>query len=137
MNDCIFCKIAKKEIPAQTVFENKDVIAFLDVNPVTKGHILVIPKEHYADVFDIPEEILKEIAVVAKKLSQQCKKKLPCDGVNILNASGKEAQQSVFHFHMHVVPRYADEKLNLWFHNEAYTPSKEELSQVQKLLTTG
>ncbi len=112
--DCIFCKIAKGEIPSKSIYEDKNVIAFLDINPISKGHTLVIPKNHFENIFDIPESELKEIIDTSKKISILLKNKLNADGINILHASGKEAQQSVFHFHIHIVPRYKNDKLDTW-----------------------
>lgn len=113
-NNCIFCKIANGEIPARKVYEDKKVLAFLDVSPISKGHTLVIPKKHFENIFDIDEDSLKEIISAAKKVSLLLKKNLNADGMNILHASGKDAQQSVFHFHIHLVPRYKKDKLNTW-----------------------
>ncbi|MCB9370235.1 HIT family protein [Candidatus Woesearchaeota archaeon] len=116
---CIFCEISNGNIPSKKILETENVLALLDVNPVSEGHTLVIPKKHYENIFDIDKEILKEISEICQKLSNLFKEKLKCEGVNILNASGKVAQQSVFHLHFHVVPRYSNDKLNLWFHQEA------------------
>lgn len=113
-NDCIFCKIASGEILSKKIYEDKKVIAFLDINPISKGHTLIIPKKHFENIWDINELYLKEIINASKKTSLLLKNKLNAEGINILHASGKEAQQSVFHFHIHVVPRYKDDKLNTW-----------------------
>jgi histidine triad (HIT) family protein len=112
--NCIFCKIIKGEIPAKKVYEDEKVLAFLDVNPVSRGHTLIIPKKHFENIFDIEEESLKEIINASKKISIFLKEKLNADGVNLLHASGKDAQQSVFHFHLHVVPRYKGDNLDTW-----------------------
>jgi len=114
MNDCIFCKIVKGEIPAKKVYESEKVLAFLDVNPISKGHLLVIPKKHFENIFDIDKDYLREIISVSKETALIIKKKLNATGVNILHASGRDAQQSVFHFHIHLVPRYKNDKLNTW-----------------------
>ncbi|MBS3167538.1 HIT family protein [Candidatus Woesearchaeota archaeon] len=119
MDDCVFCKIIKGGINSYSLYEDDLVKAFLDVNPVSKGHILVIPKEHYENIFETPDNVLEKISLVCKKLSLICRDKLKSTGVNILNASGKDAQQSVFHLHYHVVPRYEKDGLDLWFHQEA------------------
>ncbi len=112
--NCIFCKIVNKEIPSKKIYEDKKVIAFLDINPISKGHTLIIPKKHSENIFDIGESELKGIISTSKKISILLKNKLNADGVNILHASGKEAQQSVFHFHIHIIPRYKDDGLNTW-----------------------
>jgi histidine triad (HIT) family protein len=115
MNEnCIFCKIINGEIPANKIYEDEKVLAFLDINPISKGHTLIIPKTHFENIFDIEEEDLKEIINACKKISILLKENLNADGVNILHASGKDAQQSVFHFHLHVVPRYKEDNLDTW-----------------------
>ena len=114
MEDCIFCKIVNGEIPSRKVYEDEKVLAFLDVNPISKGHVLIIPKKHFENIFDIDEDYLKKIITVSKKISLMVKDNLNANGINILHASGKDAQQSVFHFHIHLVPRYKDDKLNTW-----------------------
>ena len=129
MEDCIFCKIIKGEIPSFRVFENDKVFCFLDINPLTKGHVLVIPKNHYKDIFDISEGDLKEIISIAKELAVTIKEKLGAEGVNLVNASGEMAEQSVFHFHLHVVPRYKDDglEMNKWWQSKNYKADFEEL----------
>jgi len=107
MKDCAFCKIAKKEISSFKVFENDDVYAFYDINPVSKYHTLVIPKKHYENLYDIPEKELVEIMKVVKKIVLMYRKKFGIKNVQIFNNSGKEAQQEVPHFHFHIVPRKA------------------------------
>jgi histidine triad (HIT) family protein len=114
MDKCIFCMIANKEIPAHIIYENEHVISFLDINPLAKGHCLVIPKKHYKDVFDMPANELNKVIEAAKQVSVLIKNKLEITGVNLLNASGKDAQQSVFHFHMHIIPRNKDDGLDTW-----------------------
>jgi histidine triad (HIT) family protein len=130
--NCIFCKIARGEMPSRKVYENKKVIAFLDVNPISKGHVLVIPKKHFKNIFDIDEAYLKEIMLVSKKISQLLKNKLNAEGVNILHASGKEAQQSVFHFHIHIIPRYKGDKLDTWPKSNYKELNFEELAKKLK-----
>ncbi len=106
MDSCIFCKIAKGEIPCSKVFENDSVLAFLDIAPINKGHALVIPKKHYVDIHDLPESEFKEIAVGVKAVADAVKKATGCPGINVLQANGKAAGQEVFHFHVHVIPRF-------------------------------
>ncbi len=108
---CIFCKIALKEAPASILYEDQAVIAFLDIRPLNLGHTLVIPKAHYVDIFDIPERELAAVHIVAKQLSFAIKKATDADGVSIIQQSGKAAGQDIFHFHVHVVPRFEGEKL--------------------------
>lgn len=115
MIDCVFCKIIKNdESDRIVIFENDKVIAIKPRTEINPGYTLVIPKEHYLDLFDIPEDLLKELIDVSQKLAKDLKEKHKADGVNLLHASGKEAGQSVFHFHMHVVPRFAGDGLDLW-----------------------
>ncbi|MBU3922768.1 HIT family protein [Patescibacteria group bacterium] len=111
--NCIFCKIAKKEIPSEKIYENDKVFCFLDINPVSKGHTLVISKKHYENIFDIPENELKELISVVKKISKKRKKELNADGINLFNANGKIAEQSVSHFHIHIIPRYKNDGINI------------------------
>jgi histidine triad (HIT) family protein len=131
-NDCIFCRIVRGEIPAKIVYEDELVLCFLDVNPKTKGHLLIIPKEHYENIFDTPDDSLERINVVAKKMGLLLKERLGAKGVNVINASGKDAQQSVFHLHYHVVPRFLDDGMDLWFHGES--KFLEDVDKVYELL---
>ncbi|OQB41609.1 MAG: HIT-like protein [candidate division CPR1 bacterium ADurb.Bin160] len=112
MKDCIFCKIIKKEVPAYIVYENEFVLAILAKDMEVYGHTLVIPKQHYKDIFDIETHVLKKIISVVKKLSIQYKKNISATGINIFNASGTDAQQSVFHFHIHILPRFSNDGLD-------------------------
>lgn len=108
-DDCIFCKIANGEIPSNTVYEDERFRAILDLSPAAKGHALVLPKDHYADLYDIDESALKDLIVVAKKVAAAEKKTLACEGLNLVQNNGELAGQTVFHFHMHVIPRYHDD----------------------------
>ncbi len=133
MKDCIFCKIVKGEAKSWTVYEDKDVKAFFAINPATLGHTLVIPKKHYEDIYSLPEEELKKIISVIKKLTLLYKEKLGITECNILHASGKNAQQSVPHFHMHIVPRHKNDGLNMWFKEQPQLSVKfEELLEKLK-----
>ena len=114
MNECIFCKIINGEIPANVVYENGKVLAFLDINPINRGHTLIVSKKHYENISEITEDCLRDVVVVAKKIAGAMEIGLGAEGINILHASGKAAQQSVFHFHIHLVPRYRDDGLNTW-----------------------
>jgi histidine triad (HIT) family protein len=111
--DCLFCKIVAGEIPATRVREDERTIAFMDINPATRGHLLVVPREHSTDLLDIGEDDLAACASAAKELAASVKRKLDADGVNLLNSCGREAWQTVFHFHIHVIPRYAGDPLRL------------------------
>ena len=112
-DDCIFCKIVAGELPAQRVDEDEHTIAFLDLNPWTRGHALVIPREHSANLYEIADEDLARTAAAAKRIARRIKERLGCDGINLINSSGPAAWQTVFHFHIHVIPRYDDDPLEL------------------------
>lgn len=112
----MFCKIINGEMPCHKIYEDEETLAFLDINPASKGHTLIIPKKHYVNIHDVDEETLNFIMKTTKKMSAKLKQKLNASGINIVNASGKDAQQSVFHIHFHVVPRYEGDGLDLWFH---------------------
>mgnify|MGYP000550289244 CR=1 FL=1 len=103
---CIFCKIAGGDIPSSTVYEDEQFRVLLDLSPATKGHALILPKQHYANIFEIDENILRDLIVLAKKVASAMKETLNCDGVNIVQNNGEAAGQTVFHFHMHIIPRY-------------------------------
>jgi histidine triad (HIT) family protein len=112
-DDCIFCSIVAGDAPATIVAEDEHTIAFMDIHPWTRGHALVIPREHYKDIHEIPDETLAQVASAAKRLAGRAVEGLDADGVNLLNSAGRAAWQTVFHFHMHVIPRYEDDPLEL------------------------
>ena len=105
-DNCIFCKIANGEIPSATLYEDEDFRVILDLGPATKGHALILPKNHFANLFEIPEEVEAKAFVLAKKIATKMKKVFACDGVNIVQNNGIAAGQTVFHFHIHLIPRY-------------------------------
>jgi histidine triad (HIT) family protein len=111
--DCIFCKILAGELPARIVEEDERTIAFMDIAPATRGHALVIPRTHASDLLDITPEDLSACALAAQRLAARMKERLGADGVNLLNACGASAWQTVFHFHVHVIPRYEGDPLRL------------------------
>jgi histidine triad (HIT) family protein len=112
-NDCIFCKIVAGELPATKVDEDERTVAFMDINPATRGHALVVPREHATDLMEISDEDLQACALAARRLARRARERLGADGINVINSCGAVAWQSVFHFHLHVVPRYADDPLKL------------------------
>lgn len=114
--NCTFCDIIEGKAEALAVYEDLSVKAIADANPVAPGHILIIPKTHYEAIFDMPEDEFLETASAAKKLAGIFKSKLNVDGLNFFNASGSAAQQSVLHFHIHMIPRYAEDGIDLDFH---------------------
>ena len=135
MSDCIFCKIIAGEIPSYTIYEDEDFKVFLDVNPASKGHALIVPKVHYANIYDIDEEVAAKAMKLAKKLATRMTDVLGCEGFNILQNNNETAGQTVFHFHIHLIPRYESAKMNkdilVWSH-ETFT--SEELAQIKAAL---
>ena len=134
MEECIFCKIIRGEIPCHKILEDDEVLAFLDINPVSRGHTLVIPKQHYENMMDTPKDIRERVLEISKDLAIQYKNLLKADGFNFLNSSGRAAQQSVFHFHIHLVPRYENDSNNLWF--SVKNKEKIDLEKTRALLAT-
>lgn len=111
---CIFCGIIKGKINTYKIYEDNETLCILDNNPISKGHCLIIPKAHCSDIYDIDKELLKKLMVTAKNLATMLKNKIGVKGVNIFHASGRTAQQSIFHFHFHLVPRYPNDGINAW-----------------------
>lgn len=128
--NCIFCKVANGQIPSKTIYEDEEFRAILDLAPATKGHALILPKNHYANLFELPEETAKKAIVLAKKLGVRMVENLHADGFNLVQNNGEAAGQTVFHFHMHMIPRYKDDnqKIN-W---EPGNSTGEELEAIQK-----
>ena len=132
--NCIFCKIISGEIPSRTLYEDEDFKAILDVAPAAKGHTLILPKQHCANLYEIEDELVAKAAKLAKKLGSNMKDKLNCDGLNLLQNNGELAGQTVYHFHMHLIPRYKDMKnqdILRWIPEQL---TDEEQGQVQDLL---
>ena len=111
--NCIFCKIAAGEIPSTTLYEDDDFRVILDIEPASKGHALILPKEHYANLYELDDELAAKALVLAKKMITKLTKILECDGYNVLQNNGTAAGQTVFHFHMHLVPRYKDDTVKM------------------------
>jgi histidine triad (HIT) family protein len=111
--DCIFCKIVAGEVPATVVAEDDRTRAFMDINPATRGHALVIPRAHSEDLLSIDSEELQAVIVASQRLAAVSKERLGADGVNLINCCGAAAWQTVFHFHIHVIPRYSNDPLKL------------------------
>lgn len=105
-DNCIFCKIANGEIPSATLYEDEDFRVILDLGPASKGHALILPKEHAANLYELPDELASKAMIVAKKVGAVLKEGLKCDGLNVVQNNGEAAGQTVFHFHMHLIPRY-------------------------------
>ncbi len=111
--DCLFCKIVAGDLPSAKVHEDDRTVAFMDINPATRGHLLVIPREHATDLLEVPGEDLAACAAAAQELARRVTDRLGADGVNLLNSCGRAAWQTVFHFHVHVIPRYDGDPLRL------------------------
>ena len=132
-NNCIFCKIAAGEIPSKILYEDDNFRVILDLNPATRGHGLILPKNHYANLYELPEEIAGEVMKLAKKMTQIMTDKLKCDGFNLVQNNGEQAGQTVFHFHMHLIPRYKDDGQVLGWKEQSTT--QEELEEVKNIIT--
>lgn len=129
-NNCIFCKLASGEIGSNTIYEDEMFRVILDAAPASKGHALIIPKEHYADLYEIDEEVAGLAMRLAKKLAAHMTGVLKCDGFNLVQNNGEVAGQTVFHFHLHLIPRYAGMKnddLLRWSHE---TFSESEMKEI-------
>lgn len=111
--NCIFCKILAGEIPSTAVYEGDDFKAILDVNPAARGHVIILPKNHAANIYELPDEDASKIMMVAKKIATAIEKAYHCDGVNILQNNGEAAGQTVFHLHVHVIPRFKGDTVNI------------------------
>lgn len=132
-DDCIFCKLANGDIPTNTLYEDDGFRVILDAGPATKGHALILPKEHADNLYQLPDETAAQVMVLAKKMVSKMTEKLKCDGFNLVQNNGEVAGQTVFHFHLHLIPRYSDDGQNiLWVPGE---PSAEELAEVRKQIT--
>jgi histidine triad (HIT) family protein len=127
-SSCVFCRIAQKQVPASCVYEDENVMAFLDIRPLNEGHTLVIPKEHYETIYEIPEEQIAYLHRIVKRTALAVKKATKADGISIFQQNGKAAGQEIFHLHVHVVPRYEGQKL-LRF-GEIPEAGREKLNQV-------
>ena len=131
--DCIFCKIAAGEIPSATLYEDDDFRVILDLGPASKGHALILPKEHYRNLYDIDEETLGRAALLAKKMVTKLTDVLGCDGYNVVQNNEPCAGQTVFHFHMHLIPRYEGDNVGLgWPVGELTDEVKNEILEKMK-----
>ena len=124
--NCIFCKIAAGEIPSATIYEDDDFRVILDIEPASKGHALILPKDHYANLYELPEELASKALVVAKKVITKMTEIVGCDGYNVLQNNGEAAGQTVFHFHMHLIPRYNGDVVNPKGGVRGVIPSKQK-----------
>lgn len=114
MNNCVFCKIIKGEIPSDKIYENDDFLAFLDINPINPGHIILIPKAHYGNLYEMPDKVLSDIAPIIKKMAIAAKQGTNADGINIGMNNDGAAGQIVPHAHFHIIPRFSNDGLRHW-----------------------
>jgi histidine triad (HIT) family protein len=128
-DNCIFCKIANGEIPSRTLYEDTDFRVILDLGPATRGHALILPKEHYKNLYEISDDTASKVLPLAKKMSILMRDKLGCEGFNLIQNNNEIAGQSVFHFHMHLIPRYTDDGQNLVM--KANKMTDEELDSIK------
>ena len=130
--NCIFCKIAAGEIPSATLYEDDDFRVIMDIEPASKGHALILPKKHFANLYEIDDERASKVLLLAKKMATKMQKALNCDGLNVVQNNGEVAGQTVFHFHMHLIPRYEEDGQKI-----AWKPQEvpaEELAALKELL---
>lgn len=132
-DDCIFCKIANGEIPSRTLYEDEKFRVILDLNPATRGHALIMPKDHASNLYELPEESAGAVMVLAKKLAAAMNERLQCDGLNLVQNNGETAGQTVSHFHLHMIPRYVNDGQTLgWVPGKA---APEDLDEVKRIMT--
>lgn len=131
--DCIFCKIANGEIPSKTLYEDEEFRVILDLGPATKGHGLILPKNHAANLYELPDEEASKVLVLAKRMALRMREKLACDGLNLVQNNGESAGQTVNHFHLHLIPRYVGDGQQIgWAPGK---PSQEELEEIGRQIT--
>ena len=128
MENCVFCNLANGIWDSATLYEDDDFRVILDLGPASRGHALILPKAHYANIYEIPEELAAKAIVLAKKMAGIMTEALNCDGFNIVQNNGEAAGQTVFHFHMHLIPRYKDDKAGFgWNTGELDETTKQEV----------
>lgn len=128
--DCLFCKLANGKIPTNSIYEDEDFNVIMDIDPATKGHCIILPKTHAANLYELPEEYCEKIFSVAKKCGTVLKETLKCDGLNVLQNNGEIAGQTEFHLHVHLLPRYADDSVNMKFQHGTVKESVEETAEI-------
>ena len=131
-SNCIFCKIANGEIPSVTIYEDEDFRVFLDLGPAARGHALIVPKDHYASIYELEDTLCSRVFLLAKKLALRMREVLHCDGINIMQNNGPVAGQTVFHFHLHLIPRYEGDSAGIRWTPGNVTP--EELAELVEIL---
>ena len=130
--NCTFCKIANGEIPSTTLYEDEDFRVILDLGPATRGHALLLPKNHFANLFELDDETAQKAILVAKKMAGKMKDALGADGFNLVQNNGEAAGQTVFHFHMHLIPRYENDNAGILWEPGETTP--EDMAEVKRLV---
>jgi histidine triad (HIT) family protein len=125
-DNCIFCKIIDGSIPSTVVYEDADFKAIMDISPAAKGHVLILPKKHCADLLSIDPDVASKALMIASKIANAQKKAFNCDGINLLQNSGEAAWQSVFHLHIHLIPRYKDDKVMVPWEHLSYADGEAE-----------
>ena len=129
-DNCIFCKIANGDIPSKAIYEDDLFKVILDLGPATRGHALILPKDHAKNLFERPDDTAKQVLILAKKLGKQMVEKLNADGLNIIQNNGEAAGQTVFHLHMHIIPRYYSDDISIrWNQGKSDTDSLAELAK--------
>lgn len=131
-DNCIFCKIVSNQIEAVTIYEDEEFKVFLDAFPATKGHVLIVPKDHVANIFELDEDKAGRLFKLASKIAKNIKEKLNIDGLNVVQNNGEIAGQTVFHFHLHLIPRYKDDKVTIKWATEK--TNSEQLKELQQKL---
>jgi histidine triad (HIT) family protein len=129
MDDCIFCKIINKGIPSDIIYEDDKVVAFMDIRPVSRGHALVVPKKHAADIVDSEDEVISDTIIQAKKIATAIQHTLKADGFTISTNRGEAAGQTVFHLHFHIIPRYRKDGLMPWPHMELEPKNRAQIAE--------
>lgn len=132
-NDCIFCKIVGGEVPSATVYEDENFKAILDISPAAKGHVIIIPRNHAENIYELSNEDTQKVLLVASKIAKVMKEVLQCDGLNILQNNGEAAGQSVFHFHIHLIPRFPNDDVKITWKPGKY---EEDIESVANSIRT-
>ncbi|NLO08761.1 MAG: HIT family protein [Clostridiales bacterium] len=128
MSNCIFCKIIGGDIPSSVIYEDEDFKAIMDISPASRGHVIILSKKHFENLFELEDDVAGKVLIVARRIALAMKEELKCDGINLLQNNGEAAGQSVFHIHFHLIPRYKDDKLHL-----TWTPGKYEDGEAAEL----
>ena len=125
-NNCIFCKIIGNEISSVSLYEDDDFKVIMDISPAVKGHAVLIPKKHISNIFEMDEDTASKVFVVVAKVAKAMKEELKCDGLNILQNNGEAAGQTVFHFHIHFIPRYINDSVRITWAHDSYAAGEAE-----------